>query len=185
MQLFVLCTTQYFILDDNERIQHTLNVYSKIKQPEMWAQWTRTKVDLFDENQITVCQDFMNTAVVKFNKINSTEHGFKGSVHTVQENIVALIVTKATNKPLKKKRRTKFKEEYDEADPPKKKFSKGSPPWLKHFKDADGNKHKIGDTKEFRGKTYHYCDTSNYRDRTKRHKHAAVDFSVCKKWLKK
>ena len=77
MQLFVLCTTQHRTLDDNERIQHTLNVYSKIQQPEVWAQWTRTKVDLFDENQITVCQDFMNTAVVKYNKINSTENGFK------------------------------------------------------------------------------------------------------------
>jgi len=127
----------------------------------------------------------MNTAVLKCNKINSTENGFKGSVHTVQEDIVALIATKATNKSLKKKRRTTFKEEDDEADPPKEIFSKGSPPWLKHFKDADGNKHKIGDTKEFKGKTYHYCDTPNYRDRTKRHIHTAVDCSVRKKWLKK
>jgi len=47
----------------------------------------------------------MNTAVVKFNKINSTENGFKGSVHTVQEDIVIFIATKATNKPLKKKRK--------------------------------------------------------------------------------
>ena len=96
----------------------------------MWPQWTSTKVDLFDENQITACQDFMNTVVVKFNKINSTENGFKGYVHTVQEDIVALIATKATNKPLTKKRRIQFKEEDDEADPPKKNFSKGSPPWL-------------------------------------------------------
>ena len=74
MQLFVLCTTQHRILDDNERIQHTLNVYSKIKQPEVWAQWTMNKIDAFDDNQITVCQDFMNTAVVNFNKIHSTDN---------------------------------------------------------------------------------------------------------------
>jgi len=72
----------------------------------------------------------MNTAVVKFNKINSTVNRSKGSVHTMQEDIVALIAIKGTKKSLKKKRRTKFKEEDDEADPPKKKFSKGSPPWL-------------------------------------------------------
>ena len=151
----------------------------------MWAQWTRTKVELFDENQITVCQEFMNTAVVKFNKIKSTENGFKRSVHTVQEDIVALIATKATNKPIKKKRKTQFKEEDEEADPPKKKFFKGWPPWLKHFKDVDGNKYKIGDTKDFKGKTFHYCDTTNHRDRAKWYIHAAVDCSVRKKWLKK
>ena len=43
---------------------------------------------------ITVCQDFMNTAVVKFNKINATDNGFKGSVHIVQEDIVSLIAAK-------------------------------------------------------------------------------------------
>jgi len=180
MQLFVLCTTQHRILDGNERIQHTLNVYSKIKQPEMWAQWTRTKVDLFDENQITMWQDFMNTAVVKFKKINSTENGFKGSVHTVQEIIVVLIAAKATNKPLKKKK-TQFKEKDDETDSPKKKWSKGSSPWLKHFKDADGNKYKIGDTKDFKGKTFHYCDAPNHRDCARWHTHAAADCSVRKK----
>jgi len=112
---------------------------------------------------------------VKLNKINSTENGVKGSVHTVQEDMVTLIATKATNKPLKKKRRTQFKEEDDEADPPKKKFSKESPPWLKHFKDLNCTKHKIGDTKEFKGKIYHYCDTPSHCDRDKWRIHAAVD----------
>ena len=104
MQLFVLYTTQHQILDDNERIQHTLNVYSKIKQPEVWAQWNMNKIDAFDDNQITVCQDFINTAVVKFNKINATDNGFKGSVHTVQDDIVALIAAKTPKKPTKKKK---------------------------------------------------------------------------------
>ena len=92
-------------------------------------------MDLFNENQITVCQDFMNTAVVKYNKINSTENGFKGSVHTVQEDIVALIAAK-TKKPQIQKKRKPQEEDVDN-EPPKKKFSKGSPPWLKHFKGSD------------------------------------------------
>ena len=70
----------------------------------MWAQWTMNKIDAFDDNQITVCQDFMNTAVVKFNKINATDNGFKGSVHTVQDDIVALIAAKTPKKPTKKKK---------------------------------------------------------------------------------
>ena len=78
MQLFVLCTTQNCILDNNKHIQHTLNIYSKIKQPEMWAQWTRTKVSQFDETKITDWNNLMNTVTIKFNKINLTENGFKG-----------------------------------------------------------------------------------------------------------
>jgi len=33
----------------SERINHTLNVYSKILQPEIWVQWARNKVDQFEE----------------------------------------------------------------------------------------------------------------------------------------
>ena len=109
----------------------------------------------------------MNTAVVKFNKINSTENGFKGSVHTVKEDIVALVAAKATNKSLKKKRKPQSKEEDEDNEPPKKKFSKGSTPWLKHFKDADNNKYKISDTKDFKGKIFHYYDTPNNCDGAK------------------
>merc|ERR1740124_662728 len=104
------------------------------------------KIDAFDDNQITVSQDFMNTAVVNCNKINSTDNGFKGSVHTVQEDIVALIAAKIPKKLIKKKKKPTLEEGHDE-EPPKKKFSKGSPPWIKHFKDSDGKKYKKGDTK--------------------------------------
>ena len=95
MQLFVLCTTQHRVLDDNERIQHTLNVYAKIKQPEMWAQWTRNKIDSFKDGHITNCQDFMNSAILKFKKISADDEGFKGSVHTVHDDIVAVVALKA------------------------------------------------------------------------------------------
>jgi len=37
IHLFVLATTQHHTLEQSERIQHTLNVYSKIPQPEIWA----------------------------------------------------------------------------------------------------------------------------------------------------
>ena len=72
IHLFTLATTRSRALDESERIQHTLNVYSKILQPEMWGQWVRKKIDSFEEGGITVCQDFMNPATMKYNKIACT-----------------------------------------------------------------------------------------------------------------
>ena len=69
MNLFTLAATQHRTLDSSERIQHTLNVYSKILQPEVWAQWARAKIDSFEEGTITVCQYFMNSATMKYNKL--------------------------------------------------------------------------------------------------------------------
>ena len=53
INLFTLATTQHRTLDDSERIQHTLNVHSKILQPEVWAQWVRFMIDSFEEGTIT------------------------------------------------------------------------------------------------------------------------------------
>ena len=41
INLFMLATTNTRALLDAEKIQHTINVYSKIKQPEVWVQWVR------------------------------------------------------------------------------------------------------------------------------------------------
>ena len=68
--LFVLATTRTRALDQNERIQHTLSAYSKILQPEVWAQWIRNKTDAFEDGLITNCQSFMNDAVKKLSLIH-------------------------------------------------------------------------------------------------------------------
>ena len=65
MNLFTLATTQHLNLDNLERIHHTLNLYSKILQPEVWAQWIRNKVEAFEDGNVNNCQDFMNSAVNK------------------------------------------------------------------------------------------------------------------------
>ena len=41
-----------------------------------------------------MCQDFMNSATMKYNKIITKEGTFKGSVHTIQDDIVALFTEK-------------------------------------------------------------------------------------------
>ena len=126
----------------------------------------------------------MNTAVIKLNKIKTTDNGLKGSVHIAQEDIVTLIAAKVTKKITKNPKRKLLEEDKDDA-PPKKKISKGPHPWLKYFKVADGIKYKIGDTKEFKGNNFHYCDTPTHRDRIKWHTHSATDYTVRKKWLRK
>jgi len=49
INLFTLATTSTRHMLPSERINHILNIYSKIIQPEIWAQWVRKKVDQFEE----------------------------------------------------------------------------------------------------------------------------------------
>ena len=178
MHLFVLATTQHRDLDESERIQHTLNAYTKILQPEVWAQWVRNKLDSFEDGNIKVCQDFMNSATIKYNKIAATEGGFKGSVHSVQEDIVALFATKASSN---KKRKA---EDEDNPSSKSKKTKLNTPPWITHFEN-NGVKYKIGDSKEFNGKKFYFCDAPIHRDKIKWHTHKTEVCRVRKIWLKK
>merc|ERR1740124_1697966 len=127
----------------------------------------------------------MNSAILKHNKIIASTEGFKGLVHTVQEDIVALITVNAKKKPSKPHKR-KTDDDNKDNEPNKKWKSKtrnNKPPWLKHYKDTDGTKFKVGDAKGFKGKTFHYCDAPTHCCRMKWHTHEAKDCSVRKKWL--
>ena len=106
----MLATTNARKLLDAEKIQHTIDVYKKIKQTEIWAQWVRNQVDLFEEGSITVCQTFMNKALVKYNRIiGDGEYGdvFHGSTNTLQQDIVVMLAnanaTKVNKRVLQKK----------------------------------------------------------------------------------
>ena len=67
--LFVLANTGKHTLGEPERIQNTLTVYARIKQPEEWAQWVCLQMDRFEEGIIQNAQSFMNTASLKYVKI--------------------------------------------------------------------------------------------------------------------
>ena len=58
------------------------------------------------------------------------------------------------------------------------------PSWIRHFKSSTGEKYKIGDTKSFNGKIYHYCDAP-HRARIKWHTHSPADCRVRQKFLQK
>ena len=138
----------------------------------------RNKLDYFEEGNIKVCQDFMNSATIKYNKISATEGGFKGSVHSVQEDIVALFATKANSQ---KKRKA---DDEDTLKPKSKKTKMNTPPWITHF-EKDGVKFKVGDSREFNGKQFYFCDATIHRDKIKWHTHKAEVCRVRKIWLKK
>ena len=161
LHLFVLATTSTRNLLDSERIQHTLNVYGKILQPEVWAQWVRNKVEDFEEGKITKCQDFMNTATIKYNKIaGSYPSGkFPGSSTTVQEDIVAMI-------SLKNKRKYVPKDNNDDNESKRPSYDRDTekPPFLTHSQDSSKTKYKLGNTKMWKGKAYYFCNCPIHRN---------------------
>lgn len=127
-----------------ERVQHTLNVYLRILQPEEWAQWARNQADEFDAGAITNSQTFMNSAVQKYNKIMEKRGDFKGSTTSLQEDIVAMLATKRTKTTstttAAKKRKTTSQ---DKDEPPS-----ALPPFIKHYKHVVNGKdvkYKVGD----------------------------------------
>ena len=102
----------------------------------------------------------MNPAAITFNKIITLDNGFKGSVRIVTEDIVALMVNK--RKGTQGERKIIDDDNTTDGDP-KKRRKKELLKWVKHYKSPCGIKYKLGDTKEFDGHTYHYCDAPTHR----------------------
>jgi hypothetical protein len=184
--LFVLATTSERNLLASERIQHTLTAYSRIRQPELWAQWVRNQVDDFDAGTLTNCQAFMNTAVIKYNKIaGSADNGFQGSATTVQEDIVAMssAATRKRTAPVLASGKPKSKHPPATSDSDK---SKAYPPFVKHFKAStatDAAPYKLGDKKPWKNDTWYFCDCPNHRNRHKWHTHPHTECRTRTQWL--
>jgi hypothetical protein len=183
--LFVLATTRKRQLLDSERIQHTLAVYDRIKQPEPWAQWVRIQIDKFDDGLILVCQDFMNSATLKYNKIitSSVVGGFKGSVSTIQEDIVAMVAGAGAAK------RKRTPPSYDDkaATPNDQKpafVNKKLPPFVKHYRSFptnDATIYKVGDSKTWNNAMWYFCDCPTHRDKVKWHTHPTDTCRTCQR----
>ena len=81
----------------------------------------------------------------------------------------------------KKKIATKFGE-----DEPNPKSAKTLPPFVRHFKAttaSDAATFKVGDTKEWKGQTWYFCDFPNHPDRLKWHSNPAPKRRTRYKWL--
>jgi hypothetical protein len=179
--LFVLATTRQRVLSQPERIQHTLTAYARIKQPELWAQWVRTQTDNFDDGLITDCQSFMNSATIKYIKIASAG-SFEGSSTTVQEDIVAMVASAAAKRKKGSHGDDSSKGTKDQAPIVEKKH----PPFVKHFKLSsapDSVSYKVGDSKEWNGATWYFCDCPSHKDKIKWHTHPHTTCRTRKRWL--
>ena len=177
--LFMLATTPRRTLHDDERISHTIAVYAKIKQPELWAQWVREQMNAINNGTITNAQDFMNSAVLEYNHVCGQNGGaFNGSGNTLTEDIVAMIAAKQ-KKPQK---------DVKEIKPEQKPSAKKLPPFLKHFKDGLGDSakpYKLGDTKTWNNETWYFCDCPSHRDKAKWHTHPPESCRTRLRWLAK
>ena len=131
---------------------------SKILQSEAWAHWVQYKVDSFEEGAVINYQDFMNSAVMKYNQIVGHDGYFGGSTTTVQANIVAMFL---------KSSRRKRKGDDNGDTYPKKRSHPEPPPFSKYFKSSSVNKYKAGDTKDYNGVTFHFFDAPTHKDRVK------------------
>ena len=172
--LFFLAATQTHQINDAEKIQYILTVYDVIKQPEQWTQWIRNKSHLFEEGPITNCQDFINLALLKYNKIIRSSIRFNRSSKTVQDNIGAMISTIKKKKILPPPRGPPAGNFENDNNVHKQKVS----PFFHHFKssaDEGGTLYKLGDKKDWKGSTYHYCDFSNNRGKIKQHTHPLTE----------
>ena len=177
--LFTLATSSTRSLAESERVQHTLSAYSKILQPDTWARWVGTKVDLFEEGKTTKCQDFMNLATMKYNKIVNVSGKFHGSTKTVQEDIIAMLAHKESAK-----RKRPSVPDDDDHSPPTHKFRRDPPPFLIHFQTSDKVKYKVGDKKEHAGSIFYFCDCPLHRNKLKWHTHHPDKCRLRNKWIK-
>ena len=150
IHLFVLATTLTRQLLESKRIQHTLNVYSKIMQPDIWAQWVRAKVDIFKEETITKSQDFMNTVNIKYNKIisSSTNGKLQSYITSVHDDIVAMFA-KSSKSGNKRKPQASFDTRDDDKRP-----NRELPSFLTYFRDLSQTKYKLGGSKKYEDNTY-------------------------------
>ena len=154
--LFVLATTRSRNLDENERIQHTINAYTKILQPETWAQWVRNRTEEFESGRIISCQELMNSAVLKYKKIKAETGDFKGSTNTIQKDIVAIFAKRTTTK-----RNTEGAEDKQTSYTKKPKFGPKDtdddrPGFIRntyYYKDGNKVQYKVGDIKKVKNTT--------------------------------
>ena len=179
IHLFVLATNSTRQLLESERIQHILNAYGKILQPEVWAQWFRAKIDAFEEGTIKKSQDFMNTATIKYNKIIGKDGKFSGSMTCVQDDIVSIFAIRSKKRKATSPSKTLNEERKPHSD------NRDLFLFFTHYQDKDSKKYKLRDSKDYNGNTHFFCDSPLHRNRLKMHTHNPEKIRTRERWLKK
>ena len=90
---------------------------------------------------------------MKYNKMKGSDDGFKGSIHSQREDLVALFST--TNRSLTKRKHAQ--NDNDSTEPDIKRVVSDAPPFLRHFQTSVNVPYEVGDTKSFNGDTCYFC----------------------------
>jgi len=177
--LFILATTGQRSLLEPEKIQHTLTCYNRIKQPDAWSLWVQQQMDRFDKHDITNAQSFMNSAVVKYQKL-SGNGSFNGKSTTVKEDIVAMLSKSTTSN-----KRPSNKSQGTENDPKRRRTQEQKTPlpffakWYKKSLSKGSPEFEHGDTKTHEGQTWHFCCYPNHKDNVRWH---PFNSKYCRAW---
>ena len=172
---FLLLATPHRAVAQSEQIHHTLTVYGKIQQPSEWTEWVKEQQRNYDKNNITTVATLMNDGHLQYNRIVMKNGAFRGSTQTITEEIVAMLASKKTPK-----KRTPVATTADGSATSDNK----PPPFLRHTKvssAADAAPYKVGDTKDWNGATYYYCDATTHRNKIHWHTHPTADCRVRKR----
>ena len=172
------------LFPNEAQVTYLLRTYRRIKQPEAWKHWVEARTT---DNPPPLAQKLANDAVAYANTLQQ-EGNWSPKKQTIEAQIQAMMAQHLDKYKKRKdapdagkennsaKRRTK--------DPPKQTGQKKDPPFLTDRKDKDGKEYKVGDTKKWNSKDFHYCDCPNHKRNGAWHLFTAEQCRTRAKWLK-
>ena len=175
-------------LSDSDKIPHALAIIKKIQQPSTFARFVERKEDEYDAGTLMNYQVFSQDVLLQYQKIKDTdaEHKFRGSLSTIQEDIIAMMAKAKTDSAKLSSR--PVRRQTNPSGPPSVVAANGKPPpfltYTKTSNRSDAQPHKVGDTRTWNNETWYYCDAP-HRDNHHWHKHAIPACVTRKKWLER
>ena len=176
------------LFPNEAQVTYLLRTYKRIKQPEAWKTWVEARTT---DNPPPIAQKLANDAVAYANTLQQ-EGVWQPKKQTLEAQIQAMLaqhVDKAKKRKAdpkgdtgKENNNAKRRKGDSKAKSTDKKNS--APPFLTNRKTKDGKDHKVGDTKTWNGKEYHYCDCPNHKQNSAWHLFSAEQCRTRAKWLK-
>ena len=169
------------------QVTYLLRTYRRIKQPEAWKHWVEARMT---DTPPPPAQKLANDAVAYANNLKQ-ENNWTPNKQTITAQIQAMMA-QALDKSSKKRKQQDSSDGGKENNGKRRKLdndkskpaAKKDPPFLTERKSKDGKDFKVGDTKKWNGKEYHFCDCPNHKRNGAWHSFTAEQCRTRAKWLK-
>ena len=127
--------------------------------------------------------------MIKHNQIIANKGKFEGATTSFQEDILTMVSKYATYTKNRNTKRTRFKSESEDNNKNSqlKNGNEELPPFIKHtvnIKDGVKTRYKVGDEKQWNGKTFYYCDCPKHKNSYRWHIHKTQLFQTRNKFLR-